>query len=350
MLGKEKISFSAFFEEKAIVQEHPSRRICEAAATGNIGTLTWLVLEHPDLINESSMFDGIYMKPIEHAVRFGQDETIRFFARYGIDVDARHFIHTLFHIAAERGHASTIETLFQLGSSVMDVRDVVGSTSMNIAARFNHVSVIEKLATLGSRSIDIPDNSGWTPLHNAVFNQNCGMVATLLRLGSDALDFPDKEGKTPIYVAASRGREYIATMLFAAGSQTIDVQNNQGCTPLFAAITHRHTSMVELLFQLGSQSLEVPTNSGITPMHQAVRSNQISCMKVLMALGASYQHLWDFAEEDSARLLLDTGIDESEIAEIRYRVYFERSLVGRLLLDLERQKNLQVRRTIKLNA
>lgn len=349
MPSDEKTSFFSFFEENTMDQDHPSWSICKAAATGNIGTLAHLVSQHPDLINESHIYKGLCMKPIAHAVFFGENESIRFFVRHGVDINLIPFGRTLFHVAAQRGHESTIEALVLLGATTMDVQDVSGNTPMLTAVIHNQRFVVETLARLGSLSIDVPSKSGWTPLYTAVSSGNCGMVATLLRLGSRAIDFAEREGRTPIYAAASTMREHLVTMLFTAGSQAIDTQNSRGRTPLFAAVLSRDDSMIEHLVRLGSQALDTPTKEGETPMQKALQMNHLPCVKVLMALGAHCQHLRN-SLSSQAGLLLDAGIDESEVAEIRYRVYFGRSLVGRLLLDLERQENLRATRTTKLNV
>ena len=83
-----------------------------------------------------------------------------------------------------------------------------------------------------------------------------------------------------------------------------------------------------------------------TPPTTTVNQGLTKCVKVLMELGANTKNI-DIDELDSSEVieLLRGGVDEDEALSLRSHVYFEESLVHRLLFAsaTSRQANVQHR-------
>ena len=179
-----------------------------------------------------------------------------------------------------------------------------GRTPMQIAAEKGHVGIIEKLVELGSEAVDT-GRDGWTPMHAAALNAKVSVMETLVRLGSTAIDSLDANSWTPLFTAACKG----------------------------------HASVIETLVRLGSQAIDTPNESGSSPTRIAANCNQMESLKTLMSLGGdcSFEPTTLCMRRPTIELLR-AGVDEDESREVRYRVYFQQSLVSRLLFEVQRNE------------
>lgn len=259
-----------------------STPICNAIARGEVGALKDLLLNDPTLVSTPYVNDVHRELPIFHALRHQR--------------------------------CSIVQLLIESGSP-LDVKDRSGETPFHKAARNDDALTIKLLVEAGSTFIDIPSflHRG-TPLFIAACYGNANVIETLVLLGSTALDTPCSEGNTPMSIAAMTGRSVI----------------------------------VELLVRLGSQVIDLRNSHGFTPFEITISCCAYSTMNVLIALGANYK------DADTQRIhassyvkaLIECGVSENKASEVRYRVYFCQSLVGRLLFELERKKPLWLERTV----
>ena len=184
-------------------------------------------------------------------------------------------------------------------------------TPLYIAAEKGHDKIIEKLVELGSNAIDTAKYDT-APMHAAIWNGHTSTIKTLVRLGSQVIDVPGGlSGQTPIGVAATIGNALV----------------------------------VEMLMQLGCTTIDAPNRHDIPPISLAVRGGHVDCLKTLKMLGAKYPSVL-FDDATGMKELLDTPIDEEEFVDLRYRVYFQRSLSARLLFEVEKQKWLRCQRHV----
>ena len=157
----------------------------------------------------------------------------------------------------------------------------------------------------------------------------------LIRSGSRSLDAPTKDGLTPLHMAAMNGRESTIELLLHLGSQTLDAPDENGKTPLHLAIRFGYESTVELLLRCRSQSLNAPDIKGRIPLYLALRRSNIEIVKILKAIGTSTS--LNVTKLNAAQIaMLHKPLSEAEMIAIRFRIYFDHSLVSLLLLYLNR--------------
>ena len=135
----------------------------------------------------------------------------------------------------------------------------------------------------------------WTPIYAAVYGGNIDIVRKLARLNSTCLR-NDEHLKPPM---------------------------------LFVAIHRNNSSLIELLVQLGCQNFDVRNASGASLLDDATKTGRSSCVKTLKLLGADYQTMEEVFSEP---------IIEDEAKDLRYRVYFRRSLSSRLISAWKEQQ------------
>ena len=247
----------------------------------------------------------------------------------------RQHMRTLIHVAAKNGHVEVIKTLIEFGSKTLDTPDDEGFTPMHGACLNGHADVIELLVQLGSSAIDTPDNYNCTPFHLAVYNGHLSAIQMLVRLGSRVIDTPNKLGDTPMHIAATRGHVSVVEMLVRLGSRAIDTPNNNGLTPMHTAATWRHSLVIEQLARLGSCAMDTRDKIGNTPMHTAVLRDTSSTLSLkLLGADCSSLNIPNHVPTEVVNFLT-SPIDEDKAEELRHQVYFRRSLIERLMVELE---------------
>ena len=108
---------------------------------------------------------------------------------------------TPLHLAAQKGHDSTIRILHELGSVVNPV-DNNGSTPLHKAAYNGHDSTIRLLHELGG-SVSTVNNIGSSPLCDASQYGHVSTILVLHELGADLSG--SLEGISPLQIAAEKG-------------------------------------------------------------------------------------------------------------------------------------------------
>lgn len=147
-------------------------------------------------------------------------------------------------------------------------------------------------------------------------------VSAILKEHPEWLDKLDKYGITPLSLAAMNGHVAVVKTLVQLGSQALDTPDKYGCTPLFRAAMYGNIYIIETLIRLGSQALDTSNRNGDTPLSWAVRDGYLSAAKTLVALGA-----------DSRGVQIEHPTEDF-MHQVRFRVYFAESLVGRSLRHL----------------
>ena len=143
---------------------------------------------------------------------------------------------------------------------------------------------------------------------------------------------------TVMHELAQRGRATMIELLVRFGSTTIDTPGYGRMTPMHTAAWNGHVSAIETLVRLGSTAIDTLDKRGRSPLYTALLREKWECVEVLKELGAdcSITHLDSLTPTQFD--LLNKPIDESKSAETRYRAYFNRSCVSRLLFHLDTVK------------
>lgn len=210
---------------------------------------------------------------------------------------------TLMHCAASYGNAEVVRLLVRLGSTAMNVKDIYGRLPIHDAADYGYLETVECLVKADRSTLDATTSMGLTSMHCGAGAENASeLVELLYRLGSNAM-----------------------TMISYDGS-----------TPLTYAITNDEA--VQKLIQLGSPFEESPGYPDRRPLLLACSAFPRSG-RTLHAVGAAVTILNVFTQ----RIVQNISVVNTtkSILKQRHRIYFSRSLVERLILELDREKNIR---------
>ena len=133
-----------------------------------------------------------------------------------------------------------------------------------------------------------------------------------------------------IHRTADRGNVHALEAAIRKNPHLIDVPdyiNNR--TPLWLAVFSGHVLAVESLIRLGSKDIDISDNIEWTLLNWAENRKHASMVNTLKILGAKYYSTTYYTHPGLT--MINKPIDEEESMELRYRVYFRRSLTARLL-------------------
>lgn len=159
--------------------------VFEAAAFGDVGRLTELLDEDPELVNRFAA-DGF--TPLQLASFFGQAEAVDLLLERGAEVSP----------------AAKNQMRVQALHSAVAASD--SGVSGPVIAR-----IVRRLVECGA-DVNARQQSGATPLHAAAMNGNVEVAQLLLAHGADATTAHD-DGRTAADFAAERGHDELARLL-----------------------------------------------------------------------------------------------------------------------------------------
>ncbi|KAG8131093.1 hypothetical protein E2320_017685 [Naja naja] len=200
--------------------------VYQAAANGDINTLTTVIREDPSILE---CCDSEGSTPLMHAISGRQLDTVKLLLKMGANINTQ---------------------------------DARGRTSLSLATYLGWLEGCVTLLRNGAKQ-NIPDKNGRLPLHAATADPNPQHVQTLLHKGSDPTlvdkDFKTvfhwavQNGKTCIHVAAAAGYSDVISELAKipeCNLQALDVDDR---TPLHWAAAAGKTDCVRTLLQLGKK-------------------------------------------------------------------------------------------------
>jgi ankyrin repeat protein len=271
---------------------------------------------------------------------------------------------TPMHVAASYGYADVIRTLHNFDDNMMYICGAYDKcTAMHIAAIWGHVNVIKLLMELDDQIINIVNNNGDTPLHMAVTNNRVNVTTMLCEYGAD-LDITNNYGRTPLHIAAGNKDVDMVTMLVGYGANP-DLQDKFGETAMHYALKNQYDEnnekgprIIEILLINGSQASKIKNTLGYTAFEEIwYRWSFLAVERTLLfdsevMIGNKLSHLIQYSLVKSSRLVsvislfgtmdeykqkcaiygkIPFDITEDELLEPRWRAYFSRSLLYRLL-------------------
>ena len=166
-----------------------------------------------------------------------------------------------------------------------------------LASREGHTKVVKVLLDTEGAKVNLQTTSGDSALMMASENGHVQVVEQLLQHGAEVDMKEHTLNDTALIFACRNGHIEVVSILIECNAQ-IDFQNEKGTTPLMVACAHNQVEVVRLLLNRGaSESLE--DKSGDSAADCALVAGIVSD-----------------AGLEVLKLLLDAGIDASQISEL----------------------------------
>jgi hypothetical protein len=161
-------------------------------------------------------------------------------------------------------------------------------------------------------------------IHHAAERGSNEIIRLIAKLHPESLDVKDEQNRSGLFFAALRCKLNTVELFVELGSTSVDTPDDFGSTPLHWAVCMNRNKMVELLIKLGSRVMDT---SGFQIILSCYWMEPIT-FKTLLAFGYNQKYN-EYCAANNIRSIEPFG--EDEVAEIRYRVYFQRSLVHKCL-------------------
>lgn len=171
--------------------------------------------------------------------------------------------------ASENGSLAAIQALAEAVPESVGVADKDGRTPLSYAAESGHSAVVEYFLASQDFSIDVDnaDGNGWTPLLHATAKRHLSTVQALLLHKADPNIAAKQGGRTPLHLAATDGHMELLGLLLASGAMK-DVKDDWGKTPMFCAAERGNREVVNKLVDAGAD-VNIPDSCGWRVLHAA---------------------------------------------------------------------------------
>jgi ankyrin repeat protein len=212
---------------------------------------------------------------------------------------------TALHIAAQKGYATLVDHMLQMGDVDVNASGLMGLTPLMQAATNGHESVVGRLLLVpdiqlnsqtkagsnelarvmeqareaGIEELSVLERlksmaNGHTALMLAVMGGHTAVVEQLLAVGVDPT-LVDGIGNTVLHLAARRGILSLVDRLLALGVLDISALNTKGASALCFALDGGHSEVVNCLLSAGADA-DVTSADADTLLHLAAGSGLLS--------------------------------------------------------------------------
>lgn len=218
------------------------------------------------------------------------------------------------HLACEVGNLEICNLILRAFPDRITSTNVYGQTPLMHAVTFGHLEIVHRLT---SESADILARcvDGQTVFHYAAIrgtDRHLAILKYLTRINRSGLHQLDDTCNpitrmgTPLHIFAAAGNYEGVKFVLQSGLDSLNAQDPKG---------------------------EPDSNSRSLPVTIAAGHGHRKVARLLRAVGAKSDPAMPFLL-DSIATILQEPISEEEILELRYQVYFQSSLVERLLETL----------------
>lgn len=250
------------------------------------------------------------LTPLLIAVATQQNEIIKLFVTYNVNLEMKHIDFTPLMFASSNGYTRTAEILLNAGADI-EAKDMYGFTALGLASEGGAVETVKLLLNNEANTETRDEMVGFTPLMIASCRGYSTIVEILLHHGAN-IDVTDNEGKTPLISASGAceidileiltnhelkgiqlansiikaNENYVATVqtLINAGAY-IEARDSNSKTALLLASIEGNTEVVQILLQ-NKANIEVVTHEGSTPLLYASVFGHMRTVEVLLDNGA----------------------------------------------------------------
>jgi ankyrin repeat protein len=316
---------------------------------------------------------------LQRAISYGHDDVIEAFLDNGADIHQQTKYGTALDYAFEaRASEETVKRLVKRGAKVSkaDIAVViengfehlipllVESGALEIPHdkavlnRITNPEVADFLAKHDPSLVNERNVSGTTPLMCAARSDNIDVAEALVRHGAK-LNEVDRDGDTALMIAARSDNRDVAVFLVGAGAD-VNVSNQRGDTALQEAMQTNDTGLATLLLKEGASSdIELKTvrrnragagRGGLpqrvtqTPLHWAVENGCADMIPLIVAGGvdldaknsdgcSALQVAVDCSNIDAVNHLLEAGASLDNVVFPTYPLYWAADFDSRVLVQ-----------------
>ncbi|XP_077099422.1 ankyrin repeat domain-containing protein 55 isoform X1 [Siphateles boraxobius] len=275
---------SVFEQHKEAAEEVDLNVVYQAAANGDVNTLTATIREDPSILE---CCDGEGSTPLMHAVSGRQVDTVKLLLKMGASINTQDACgRTSLSLATYLGWLEGCVCLLRNGAK-QNIPDKNGRLPIHAATAetdFRLMAVLLQQSTLCE--INHQDNEGMTALHWASFHNRPEHVQALLQKGADPT-LVDKDFKTALHWAVQSGSQLMCSLILDhnLGSSVINYDDENGKTCVHIAAAAGFSDIIYELSRIPETNLQALDVDERTPLHWAAAAGKDDCVQVLLELG-----------------------------------------------------------------
>ncbi|KYO29127.1 ankyrin repeat domain-containing protein 55 [Alligator mississippiensis] len=276
---------SVFDQHKGdAVEEIDLTVVYQAAANGDINTLTAVIREDPSILE---CCDSEGCTPLMHAISGRQVDTVKLLLKMGANINTQDACgRTSLSLATYLGWLECCISLLRNGAK-QNIPDKNGRLPLHAATADLDVRLLTVLLQQSNLSeINHQDNEGMTALHWAAFHNRPQHVQILLQKGAD-LTLVDKDFKTALHWAVQSGNKVLCSIILDhhQGPSIINYDDENGKTCMHIAAAAGYSDIISELAKISECNLQALDVDDRTPLHWAAAAGKADCVKTLLQLG-----------------------------------------------------------------
>ncbi|XP_013918554.1 PREDICTED: ankyrin repeat domain-containing protein 55 isoform X3 [Thamnophis sirtalis] len=229
--------------------------VYQAAANGDINTLTTVIREDPSIL-ECCDTEG--STPLMHAISGRQLDTVKLLLKMGANINTQDGRgRTSLSLATYLGWLEGCVSLLRNGAR-QNIPDKNGRLPLHAATADPNVRLLSVLLQQSDLSeINHQDNEGMTSLHWAAFHNKPQHVQTLLHKGSDPT-LVDKDFKTVLHWAVQSGNRILCSIILNhhQGPSIINYDDENGKTCIHVAAAAGYSDVISELAKVPECNLQ----------------------------------------------------------------------------------------------
>ncbi|NWH25453.1 ANR55 protein, partial [Grus americana] len=266
------------------VEEIDLSVVYQAAANGDVNTLTAVIREDPSILEYC---DSEGCTPLMHAVSGRQVDTVKLLLKMGANINTQDaFGRTSLSLATYLGWLEGCISLLRNGAK-QNIPDKRGRLPLHAATAEPDVRLLNVLLQQSNLSeINHQDNEGMTSLHWAAFHNMPQHTQTLLHKGAE-LTLVDKDFKTALHWAVQSGNRILCSIILDhyQGPSIINYDDENGKTCMHIAAAAGYSDIICELAKVPACNLQALDVDDRTPLHWAAAAGKADCVQVLLELG-----------------------------------------------------------------
>ncbi|XP_066506402.1 ankyrin repeat domain-containing protein 55 [Hoplias malabaricus] len=277
-------SSSVFDQHKDCAEEVDLNVVFQAAATGDVNSLTATIREDPSILE---CCDSEGSTPLMHAVSGRQVDTVKLLLKMGASINTQDACgRTSLSLATYLGWLEGCVCLLRNGAK-QNIPDKNGRLPLHAATAevdLRLMAVLLQQSTLCE--INHQDNEGMTALHWASFHNRPEHVQALLQKGADPT-LVDKDFKTALHWAVQSGSRFMCSLILDhhLGSSVINYDDENGKTCVHIAAAAGFSDIIYELARVPETNLQALDVDERTPLHWAAAAGKEECVQALLQLG-----------------------------------------------------------------